>query len=99
MRAYMVLPKHDERGPFFSKNEFAYDVERDLYICPKASRRSRATRQASGAPLAWPSSVPPVDVCMGPGGGGSPVSRMRQTLPDLDSKELDAHDSVMWIPG
>ena len=35
IRAYVVLPKHDERGPLFSKNEFTYDAEKDLYICPQ----------------------------------------------------------------
>jgi len=35
IRAYMVLPKHDERGPFFGKNEFVYDDKKDIYICPK----------------------------------------------------------------
>ena len=35
MRAYMVLPKHDERGPLFGKNEFVYDAEKDLYTCPQ----------------------------------------------------------------
>jgi transposase len=44
MRAYMVLPKHDERGPFFGKNEFAYDAERDLYICPQGETLHRKGR-------------------------------------------------------
>src|SRR5918994_5280925 len=44
MRAYMVLPKHDERGPFFSKNEFAYDAARDLYICPQGEALHRKGR-------------------------------------------------------
>jgi hypothetical protein len=35
IRAYVVLPKHDERGPLFGKNEFVYDAEKDLYICPQ----------------------------------------------------------------
>jgi transposase len=35
IRAYLVLPKHDERGPLFSKNEFVYDAEKDIYICPQ----------------------------------------------------------------
>ena len=36
MRAYTVLPKHDERrGPLFAKNEFVYDAEKDLYVCPR----------------------------------------------------------------
>jgi transposase len=35
IRAYMMLPKHDERGPLFSKNEFTYDAEKDHYICPQ----------------------------------------------------------------
>src|SRR5918997_436135 len=36
IRAYMALPKHDERrGPLFGKNEFVYDAEKDLYTCPQ----------------------------------------------------------------
>ena len=42
MRAYMVLPKHDERrGPLFAKNEFVYDAEKDLYVCPKGETLRR----------------------------------------------------------
>src|SRR5215218_2683078 len=41
MRAYMVLPKHDERGPLFGKNEFTYDAEKDLYICPRGETLRR----------------------------------------------------------
>ncbi|MCA1717029.1 MAG: IS1182 family transposase [Actinobacteria bacterium] len=33
IRAYIVLPNHDERGPLLSMNEFVYDAEKDLYIC------------------------------------------------------------------
>src|SRR5919206_1413292 len=33
IRAYIVLPNHDERGPFFSKNDFVYDAESDTYTC------------------------------------------------------------------
>ena len=35
IRAYMVLPKHDERGSLLGKNEFVYDAEKDLYTCPR----------------------------------------------------------------
>jgi transposase len=41
IHAYMALPKHDERGPFFGKNEFVYDAERDLYICPRGETLHR----------------------------------------------------------
>jgi transposase len=41
IRAYMVLPKHDERGPLFGKNEFAYDAQKDLYICPQGETLHR----------------------------------------------------------
>jgi hypothetical protein len=34
-------------------------------------------------------------VIQGAAGGGSVVNRMGQSLPDLDSKELDIDDSVM----
>ena len=42
IRAYVVLPKHDERrGPLFGKNEFVYDAEKDLYICPQGETLRR----------------------------------------------------------
>jgi hypothetical protein len=41
IHAYMALPKHDERGPFFGKNEFVYDAERDLYTCPQGETLHR----------------------------------------------------------
>jgi transposase len=45
IRAYVVLPKHDERGPLFStlfsKNEFVYDAEKDLYVCPQGETLRR----------------------------------------------------------
>jgi transposase len=42
IRAYVVLPKHDERrGPMFSKNEFVYDAKKDLYICPQGQTLRR----------------------------------------------------------
>jgi hypothetical protein len=41
IRAYMVLPKHDEHGPLFGKNEFVYDAEKDLYICPQGETLRR----------------------------------------------------------
>jgi transposase len=41
IRAYIVLPKHDERGPLFGKNEFVYDAEKDLYICPQGETLRR----------------------------------------------------------
>jgi hypothetical protein len=41
MRAYIALPKHDERGPLFAKNEFVYDAEKDLYVCPQGETLRR----------------------------------------------------------
>jgi hypothetical protein len=41
IRAYMALPKHDERGPLFSKYAFTYDAEKDLYICPRGESLRR----------------------------------------------------------
>jgi hypothetical protein len=44
IHAYIVLPKHDERGPFFGKNEFVYDAEKDLYVCPQGETLRRQGR-------------------------------------------------------
>ncbi len=57
MRAYyVVLPKHDERArPLFGKNEFVYDAEKDLYVCPRGEtlrrpKGSTTRRDPSGTP-------------------------------------------------
>jgi len=34
IRAYIPLPDNDHRTEFFSAQEFKYDAERDIYICP-----------------------------------------------------------------
>jgi transposase len=55
IRAYVALPKHDERGPLFGKSEFVYDAEKDLYICPQGETlhqkghdyKERSTRYAA----------------------------------------------------
>ena len=63
IRAYMVLAKHDERrGPFFGKNEFAYDDQKDLYVCPQGetlSRQGLDYRQRSIRYAAKPSACDP----------------------------------------
>ena len=41
IRAYVALPKQDERGPLFSKHEFVYDAEKDLYVCPQCETLRR----------------------------------------------------------
>jgi len=34
IHAYIPLPDNDHRTEFFSSQEFKYDAERDIYICP-----------------------------------------------------------------
>ncbi len=34
LRAYIPLTDYEKRSPFFGKQRFRYDAERDLYICP-----------------------------------------------------------------
>jgi len=34
IRAYIPIPDMDHRTEFFSSNEFQYDAERDVYLCP-----------------------------------------------------------------
>src|SRR5437588_5216631 len=34
IRAYIPLPDMDHRNEFFSSQEFTYDMERDVYVCP-----------------------------------------------------------------
>jgi transposase len=41
IRAYTALPDHDKRGPLFTKNDFTYDAEKDLYICPQGETLRR----------------------------------------------------------
>jgi hypothetical protein len=59
MRAYMVLPNHDERGPLFGKNEFTYDAEKDLYTSapearPCAAAKATTTRRDPSGTLPSP---------------------------------------------
>ncbi len=35
IRAYTVLPDHEKRTSLFTKNDFLYDAEKDLYTCPQ----------------------------------------------------------------
>ena len=35
IRAYIPLSDYDGRRPFFGKNDFLYDPERDVYVCPQ----------------------------------------------------------------
>jgi hypothetical protein len=37
----MALPKHDQRGPLFGKNEFVYDAKKDPYTCPQGETLRR----------------------------------------------------------
>ncbi len=34
IRAYIPIPDMDHRTEFFSSQEFIYDIERDVYVCP-----------------------------------------------------------------
>ncbi len=37
IRAYVPLPDFDQRTGFFGQQEFRYDAERDVYICPNGA--------------------------------------------------------------
>lgn len=43
IRAYLPLPDFDKRTPFFGKNDFVYDADRDVYVCPQAEDLHRYT--------------------------------------------------------
>jgi hypothetical protein len=58
IHAYMALPKHDERDPLLGKDEFAYDAEKDIYICPQGEtlhRKGHDYKQRSIRYAAMPS--------------------------------------------
>jgi Transposase DDE domain len=62
IRAYIVLPNHNERGPLFAKNEFIYDAKKDLYICPQGEtlrRQGRDYKERSIRYAAKPSACNP----------------------------------------
>jgi hypothetical protein len=45
IRAYLPLPDFDHRTPFFGKDAFTYDGERDVYSCPRGETlRLRKTK-------------------------------------------------------
>jgi len=73
IRAYIPLPDHDHRTEFFSSQQFGYDAQRDVYICPagkelhfwklqttERSRLYRARAKNGHHCPRHPSSVPPV---------------------------------------
>ncbi|MGI9048921.1 MAG: transposase [Rubrobacteraceae bacterium] len=41
--AYCPLPEWGKRTPFFGKNEFTYNPERDVYVCPQGEDLRRHT--------------------------------------------------------
>jgi transposase len=43
IRAYLPLPDFGKRTPFFGKNEFIYDAQRDVYVCPQDKDLRRYT--------------------------------------------------------
>jgi len=59
IRAYVVLPKHDERGPLFAKSEFVYDAEKDLYACPRGEALRRQGLDYKERSIRYAASPPP----------------------------------------
>lgn len=43
VRAYLPLPDFGKRTPFFGKNAFVYDPEKDVYVCPQGEELRRYT--------------------------------------------------------
>lgn len=43
IRAYLPLPDFGKRTPFFGKDEFVYDAQRDVYVCPQGEELRRYT--------------------------------------------------------
>jgi hypothetical protein len=37
LRAYVPLPNFEQRTPYYGKQQFHYDAERDIYICPQGA--------------------------------------------------------------
>ena len=51
IRAYVPLTGAGKARPYFSKEEFAYDPEQDLYLCPAGKLLSRAFRSCRRTPI------------------------------------------------
>ncbi len=47
LRAYIPLPDHDHRTEFFSSQQFQYNAERDIYICPAGKELHFSQRQTT----------------------------------------------------
>ena len=55
IRAYTALPDHEKRTSLFGRDAFTYDIEKDLYTCPKGEllrrqgyeHRERSVRYAA----------------------------------------------------
>jgi hypothetical protein len=48
IRAYTALPDHEKRTSLFGRDAFTYDIEKDLYTCPKGELLRRQGYETTG---------------------------------------------------
>ncbi len=63
IRAYMALKGAGQGRPFFGKDQFAYDPERDLYTCPAGELLGPRTRNAARSLIVYQAKVGTCERC------------------------------------
>ena len=63
VRAYMALKGAGQGRPFFGKDEFAYDPERDLYTCPSGELLMPRTRNVARSLIGYRAKAGTCDAC------------------------------------
>jgi transposase len=63
IRAYMALKGAGQGRPFFGKDEFAYDPERDLYTCPSGEPLMPRTRNVARSLIGYRAKAGTCDAC------------------------------------
>jgi transposase len=63
IRAYMALKGAGQGRPFFGKDEFTYDPERDLYTCPSGELLMPRTRNVARSLIGYRAKAGTCDAC------------------------------------
>ncbi len=64
IRAYVALKGAGQGRPFFGKDEFAYDPERDLYTCPAGELLVPRTRNAARSLIIYRAKAGTCEACL-----------------------------------
>ncbi len=63
IRAYVALPEQGKRTSLFTIEAFAYDAERDVYVCPRGETLRRQGRDRRGGYVRYAAKASSCDAC------------------------------------